>query len=82
MVDSFNQKIKQDSSLNHEQGRLSKKHFSMELFYFNESLALHLHMYRRNAAYLKPRLLCSEILIVQTFRLTSMIDMIQRFLSL
>ena len=82
MVDSRNQYIKQEDYFNHARGRLSKQHSSMELFSFNKSVALHLQVYIRHAEYLKQQLLCSDILNVETFRLNSMIDMIQRFLSL
>ena len=82
MVASRNQYIKQEAYFNRDRGKLSKYHFSIDFFSFNKSVALRLQRYIRHTNYLKPRLLCSEILIVQTFRLTSMIDMIQRFLSL
>ena len=84
MVASCNQKTKQKVSINLEQGRLSKQHVSMELLYFNKSVALNFQRYRRHEDYLKPqllRLLCPDILNVRTFRLNLMIDMIQRFLS-
>ena len=81
MVDSSNKYIKQEGYFNCKQGGLSKQHFSINLFSFNKSLALHLQRYGRHAEYLKPRLLSSEILNVQTFRLNLIIDMLQRFLS-
>ena len=80
----INRIIKKVLSTMIEVGCQSKK-IHMDLFSFNKSVALYLQRYRQHAENLKARLLpllCSDILNVQTFRLTSMIDTIQSFISL